>query len=154
MVCGIKSDMPIVCCREAAGNTIQTQNPSRFTNEYYLLDTVPYEDFPVRNPRQDGHELWWLEGKPFGLPAAPQKPQFSSNYNNGNNNYHSSRPNTGTSHNSWWYSERPFTLAPPPPPPKPPKPITEHSPLQIRRPGQDRVSERSKLNPSTQASAW
>jgi hypothetical protein len=159
--------MPIICCEKAPWNIIQTQNPSRFSNEYYSVDTVSYED-PVRNPRGDRYERWWLREKPFlEAPAAPQKPRFSniSNNNNGNNNHQLSRLNSGNLHDSWWYSERPFTsaslpLPPPPPPPPPPparqtsKPVTETVQPKITTPNQKTVSEISKLNPSKQDSAW
>ncbi|KDR24454.1 serine protease snake-like [Zootermopsis nevadensis] len=142
IVCSIKADMPIVCCGEAIQNVIQRPKPSQFTNERYFLDTVTYENYPIRYPRQDDHEPWWIVEKPFvEAPVAPQKPQFSNN-NNGNNNHKPSRPNSGTLHSPWWIAERPFTSASLPPPPPPPptkqtlKPTTQPSPLNIRRPTQ------------------
>jgi len=171
-VCSMKADMPIICCEgslqsEAPYNVIQRQNPPGFRHEYYLTDSVPSvlssADFPVRYPRGDRYQPWWLVEKPFfgAAPTTSNNSQFSSSSsssnNNNNNNHH---PSPEMIHSHWWYSERPFVSAPPPSPsparppsrsPTPvrqtPKPIT-HINTTIRSPGQRRVSEISKLNPS------
>jgi hypothetical protein len=122
---------------------------------------IPSADFPVRHPRGERNEPWWLIEQPFTetQPAPLEKPQYSNN-NNGNSNHHQGISRPENLQNQWWYSERPFRsttthpLPPSPPPNNPtPKPIREPVHSQNRRNGQARVSAISKLNPNTQNSS-
>jgi hypothetical protein len=137
---------------ELPHNIIQRQNPSEFSNEYYLFDAAPYRlssvDSPARHSRGHRNEPWWLIEKPFveTVPATIAKPQLNNN-NNGSNDHHPHTQNLETLDHHWWYSERPFTSAPlNPPATETTKPITKPNQSTIRRSSQKRISEMSKLN--------